>query len=316
MALRGGRCLLDRRFADRGNDRSMFVSRAHGEDRRHVRRTVDRGNDRVDFDPRDLEEIKRLRQRVRDLEEIKRLRRRVRDLEKIKRLRQRVQDLELQREMRKMETESSTVVWDEGGDGEEHPFGRYPPRFYEPIYQEFLSEDKPVFDDDGIEPDEKECSFVREVLREKMDISCGPSMSTVVIGSPEAVGGVETPSMLAKFVEGIIVSQDKVGLKFEKSINFEILYDRNNIFSSNMGYHDCKRYENSMHLLDGSDWDYTKLDGNNYDVGPHHALKGSNIGIIFDTRNVASLSEKNNADVLRGNGVLTDFPSVTPLADE
>ncbi|KAJ0616329.1 hypothetical protein HanIR_Chr02g0089401 [Helianthus annuus] len=83
MALRGGRCLLDRRFANRGNDRSMFVSRARGEDRRPVRRTADQGNDKVDSDPRDLK-IKRLRQRVRDLElqhEIIQLKQRVRDLE-------------------------------------------------------------------------------------------------------------------------------------------------------------------------------------------------------------------------------------------
>ncbi|KAJ0780380.1 hypothetical protein HanPI659440_Chr06g0236951 [Helianthus annuus] len=108
--------------------------------------------------------------------------------------------------------------------------------------------------------------------------------------------------MLAKFVEGMIVAQDKVGLKFENSINLEILYERNNICSSNMGYHDFKGYENSMHLLDGLDWDYTTVDGNTYDVGPHHALKGSNIGIIFDTGNVATLSEKNNADVLSSLG--------------
>ncbi|KAJ0557435.1 hypothetical protein HanIR_Chr07g0325111 [Helianthus annuus] len=83
MVLRGGRYLLDRRFADRCNDRSMFVSRARGEDRYPVRRTADRGNDRVDSDPRDLK-IMRLRQRVRDLElqhEIIRLKQRIRDLE-------------------------------------------------------------------------------------------------------------------------------------------------------------------------------------------------------------------------------------------
>ncbi|MFS7996610.1 hypothetical protein Hanom_Chr12g01131911 [Helianthus anomalus] len=102
-----------RRIADRGNGRDGLDSRARGEDRRHVRRTADRGNDRVDSDPRDLEQIKRLRQRVRDLEEIKRLRQRVRDLKKIKRLRQRVRDLELQRERRVMETESGPIVRDD-----------------------------------------------------------------------------------------------------------------------------------------------------------------------------------------------------------
>ncbi|MFS7918434.1 hypothetical protein Hanom_Chr03g00201011 [Helianthus anomalus] len=303
MALREGECFLVRRVADRGIDKSIGDSRVRGDRLNCDRRSAGRGNKIRNRDPRDIIKIKRLRQRVQDLEEIKRLRQRVRDLKEIRRLHQRVRDLELQWEVRKTETESSTVVWDEGGDGEEHPFGRHPPRFYEPIYLEFLLEDKPVFDDDGIEPDEKECSFVREVLREKMDISGGPSMSTVVIGSAEAAGGVETPLLLAKFVEGMIVAQDKVGLKFEKSINLEILYERNNIFSSNMGYHDFKGYENFMHLLDGSDWDYTTVDGNNYDVGPHHALKGSNIGIIFDTRNLATLGEKNNADLLSFLGI-------------
>ncbi|KAJ0568686.1 hypothetical protein HanIR_Chr06g0298991 [Helianthus annuus] len=108
----------------------------------------------------------------------------------------------------------------------------------------------------GLNPMRKNVRLYEKVLREKMDISCGPSMSTVVIGSAEAVSGVETPLMLAKFVEGMIVAQDKVGLKFENSINLEILYERNNICSSNMGYHDFKGYENSMHLLDGLYWDH------------------------------------------------------------
>ncbi|XP_076886941.1 uncharacterized protein LOC143536957 [Bidens hawaiensis] len=95
---------------------------------------------------------------------IKRLRQRVRDLEEIRRLRQRVQDLELKREMFNTETESSTVVWDEGDDGEEHPFSRHPPRFSEPIYSEGVSEDEPRFDEDGTTPDEEECLFVHKVL--------------------------------------------------------------------------------------------------------------------------------------------------------
>ncbi|KAJ0477400.1 hypothetical protein HanRHA438_Chr13g0605811 [Helianthus annuus] len=113
---------------------------------------------------RDLEEIRRLRQRVRDLEEIRRLRQRVRDLEEIRRLRQRVRDLELQRERRVMETESGPIVRDDVNEEEENPFGRYPPRFYEPIYQENLSEEEPRFDEDRIEFDEEECSLVQMIL--------------------------------------------------------------------------------------------------------------------------------------------------------
>ncbi|MFS7953110.1 hypothetical protein Hanom_Chr07g00614771 [Helianthus anomalus] len=66
--------------------------------------------------------------------------------------------------MRKTEAESSTVVWDKGGDGEEYPFGRNPPRFYEPIYHESLSEEEPRFDEDEIKPNEEECVFVQKVL--------------------------------------------------------------------------------------------------------------------------------------------------------
>ncbi|KAJ0717059.1 hypothetical protein HanPI659440_Chr13g0519381 [Helianthus annuus] len=171
MALRGGRCLLDRRFADRGNDRSMFVSRAHGEDRRHVRRTAERGNDRVDSDPRDLEEIKWLRQRVRDLEEIKRLRQRVRDLEKIKRLRQRVRDLELKWEMCFKVTESVPIVWDDVNEEEERPFCHPHPRFFEPIYHESLIDDEPdssniVWDESD---DEEGFGSVQEITDESID---------------------------------------------------------------------------------------------------------------------------------------------------
>lgn len=158
MALRAGRCLLDRRFADRGNDGSMFVSRARGEDRRPVCRTADRGNNGADSDPRDLK-IKLLRQRVRDLE----------IQQEIRRLRQRVRNLELQREMRKTETESSTIVRDEGDGGKQQPFGYHPSQFYEPICEDqlgpvCLSEVKPMYDEDGIDCDEKEYSLVQTFL--------------------------------------------------------------------------------------------------------------------------------------------------------
>ncbi|KAJ0501688.1 hypothetical protein HanRHA438_Chr11g0505211 [Helianthus annuus] len=142
MARREGEYLFARRVADRGNDMSVFYSRACGEDRHPTRRVADRGSDGLYLDPRDLK-IKRLRQRVRDLEEIKRLRQRVRDLEEIKRLRQRVRDLELQREMRVKETESGTVIRDDVNEEEEYPFGHPHPRFYEPIYQESLTDDEP-----------------------------------------------------------------------------------------------------------------------------------------------------------------------------
>ncbi|KAJ0452485.1 hypothetical protein HanHA300_Chr15g0579461 [Helianthus annuus] len=131
---------------------SIFYSRARGEDRHPTRRVADRGSDGVYLDPRDLK-IKRLRQRVRDFEEIRRLHQRVRDLEEIRRLQQQVRDLELQQEMCKAETELSTVVWDKGDDGEEHPFKHRPPQFLEPVYedefgQECFLADEPKFDED------------------------------------------------------------------------------------------------------------------------------------------------------------------------
>ncbi|KAJ0826155.1 hypothetical protein HanRHA438_Chr17g0811181 [Helianthus annuus] len=58
--------------------------------------------------------------------------------------------------MRKTETESSTIVWDEGGDGEQQPFSRHPHRFLEPIYPESEPEDEPNFDEDGVLLDEGE----------------------------------------------------------------------------------------------------------------------------------------------------------------
>ncbi|KAJ0589423.1 hypothetical protein HanIR_Chr04g0186061 [Helianthus annuus] len=162
MARRGDEYFLARRVADRGNDMSVFYSRACGEDRHPTRRVADRGSDGVYLDPRDFK-INRLRQRIRDFEEIKRLRQRVRDLEEIGRLRQRVRDLELQRERRVMGTESLHIIRDDVNE-EENPFGRYPPRFYEPIYQENLSEEEPRFDEDGIEPGEEECLWVLKAL--------------------------------------------------------------------------------------------------------------------------------------------------------
>ncbi|KAM0062008.1 hypothetical protein Hdeb2414_s0004g00143001 [Helianthus debilis subsp. tardiflorus] len=168
MAQCEGKCFLVRRFADRGIEKNIGDSRVHGEDRHPTRRVADRGSGGVYLDPGDLK-IKRLQQRVRDLEEIRRLRQRVPDLEEIRRLRQRVQDLEVQQEMSKAETESSTVVWDEGDDGEEHPFEHHPPRFLEPIYedefgQECFLVDEPRFDEDVIEPDEEECLFIQMTL--------------------------------------------------------------------------------------------------------------------------------------------------------
>ncbi|KAM0041623.1 hypothetical protein Hdeb2414_s0011g00368421 [Helianthus debilis subsp. tardiflorus] len=162
MARRGDKYFLARRVADRGNGMSVFYSRACGEDRHPTRRVADRGSDGVYLDPQDFK-IKRLRQRIRDFEEIERLRQRVRDLEEIRRLRQRVRDLELQRERRVMGTESLHIVRDDVNE-EENPFGRYPPRFYEPIYQENLSEEEPRFDEDGIEPGEEECLWVLKAL--------------------------------------------------------------------------------------------------------------------------------------------------------
>ncbi|KAJ0728150.1 hypothetical protein HanLR1_Chr07g0238321 [Helianthus annuus] len=150
MALREGKCFV-RRVADRGIAKNIGDSRVRGDRLNYDHRSAGRGNEIRNRDPRDIIKIKRLRQRVQDLEEIKRLR-------------QRVRDLELQWEMCKTETKSSTIVWDEGGDGEEHPFGHNPPRFYEPIYQESLSEEEPRFDEDGIKPNEEEYVFVQNVL--------------------------------------------------------------------------------------------------------------------------------------------------------
>ncbi|KAJ0439656.1 hypothetical protein HanHA300_Chr16g0627731 [Helianthus annuus] len=164
MALREGKCFLGRRVADRGIDKNICDSRVCGDRLNRDRRSAGRGNEIGNRDPQDVIKIKRLRNRVRDLEEIKRLQQRVRDLEEIRRLRQRVRDLELQQGMCNTKTELSTIVWDEGGDGEEHSFGHYPPRFYEPIYHMNLSEEEPRFDEDGIEPDEEECTFMQKVL--------------------------------------------------------------------------------------------------------------------------------------------------------
>ncbi|MFS7906728.1 hypothetical protein Hanom_Chr01g00062631 [Helianthus anomalus] len=165
MALREGKCFV-RRVADRGIEKNIGDSRFRGDRLNCDRRSAGRGNEIRNRDPRDIIKIKRLRQRVQDLEEIKRLRQRVRDLKEIRRLHQRVRDLKLQREMRKTETESSTVVWDEGGDGEEHPFGRHPPWFFEPIYPEGMLEDEPMFDEDEIEVDEEEYWWAQQAINE------------------------------------------------------------------------------------------------------------------------------------------------------
>ncbi|KAJ0546934.1 hypothetical protein HanIR_Chr08g0366431 [Helianthus annuus] len=219
MALREGECFLVRRVADRGIDKSIGDSRACGDRLNCDRRSACRGNEIRNRDPRDIIKIKRLRQRVQDLEEIKRLRQRVRDLEEIKRLCQRVRDLELQRERRVMETESRSIVRDDVNEEEENPFGRYPPRVYEPIYQESLWEDKPRFDEDGIEPDEEECSFVLEVhsgitiLKEKSIKETNGNgneyaeVSSVATGDQEASGvGLKTPLMPPIIVKGLNIT--------------------------------------------------------------------------------------------------------------
>ncbi|MFS7950096.1 hypothetical protein Hanom_Chr06g00579321 [Helianthus anomalus] len=164
MALREGECFLVRRVADRGIEKSIGDSRACGDRLNCDRRSAGRGNEIRNRDPRDIIKIKRLRQRVQDLEEIKRLRQRVRDLEEINRFRQRVRDLELIRERRVRETESRPILRDNVNEEEENPFGRYPPRFYEPTYQECLAENPPKFDTYGIEPDVEECTFVQNVF--------------------------------------------------------------------------------------------------------------------------------------------------------
>ncbi|MFS7934956.1 hypothetical protein Hanom_Chr05g00397751 [Helianthus anomalus] len=178
MARREGEYLFAGRVSDRGNDMSVFYSRARGEDRHPTRRVADRGSDGVYLDPRDLK-IKRLRQRVRDLEEIRRLRQRVRDLEEIRRLQQQVRDIELQQERHVMETKSRLIAWDHVNKEEENPFSRYPPRFYELNYHECLSEDEPRFDEDGSEPEEEECSFVWEVLNGIPIIDEEPMQETI-----------------------------------------------------------------------------------------------------------------------------------------
>nr|GEU53209.1 hypothetical protein [Tanacetum cinerariifolium] len=50
-----------------------------------------------------------------------------RDIEEIERLQQRIRELEIRQDERNEETESNSVVWDDGFDGEENPFGRRPP---------------------------------------------------------------------------------------------------------------------------------------------------------------------------------------------
>ncbi|KAJ0801593.1 hypothetical protein HanPI659440_Chr03g0118981 [Helianthus annuus] len=164
MARREGGCFLVRRVADRGIDKNIGDSRVRGDRLNRDRRSAGRGNEIGNRDPRDIIQIKRLRQRVRDLEEIRRLQQRVRDLEEIRRLHQRVRDLELQREMRNTETESNTVVWDKGGDREQQSCSRHPHRFFEPIYPEGLSEDEPMFDEDEIEVDEEEYWWAQQAI--------------------------------------------------------------------------------------------------------------------------------------------------------
>ncbi|KAM0020464.1 hypothetical protein Hdeb2414_s0025g00667421 [Helianthus debilis subsp. tardiflorus] len=226
MALREGECFLVRRVADRGTDKNIGGSCARGEDRRHVRRTADRGNDRVDPDSWDLK-IKRLRQRVRDLEEIRRLRQRVRDLEEIKRLRQRVRDLDLQQEMRKTETELSTIVWDEGGDGEQQPFSRHPHRFLEPIYLKSEPEDKPKFDEDGMLPDEEEYYWSQQAVNgtnleeeEEKDNHKPSKVSPgifVAISKDDTVanGGATVVTSDTMMVNGGVTGDVETGLKFQ-----------------------------------------------------------------------------------------------------
>ncbi|MFS8022334.1 hypothetical protein Hanom_Chr16g01438261 [Helianthus anomalus] len=63
-----------------------------------------------------------------------------------------------------MGTESQPIIRDDVNEEEENPFGHYPPQFYEPIYQENLSEEEPRFDEDGIEPGEEECLWVLKAI--------------------------------------------------------------------------------------------------------------------------------------------------------
>ncbi|KAJ0713640.1 hypothetical protein HanPI659440_Chr13g0480711 [Helianthus annuus] len=155
MAQREGECFLVRRVADRGIDKSIGDSRVRGDRVNCDRRSAGRGNEIRNRDPRDITKIERLRQQVV-----------VCDLEEVSRLRQRVRDLELQWEMRKTETGSSTVVGDEGDDGEQQPFSRHPHRFFEPIYPEGMSEDKPMFDEDETDVDEEEYWWAQQAINE------------------------------------------------------------------------------------------------------------------------------------------------------
>ncbi|GKE04161.1 reverse transcriptase domain-containing protein [Tanacetum coccineum] len=56
-----------------------------------------------------------------------------RDVEEIERLQQRIRELEFQQDERNEETESNSVVWDDGFDGEENPFGHV--RHLKPAYR-------------------------------------------------------------------------------------------------------------------------------------------------------------------------------------
>ncbi|MFS7980611.1 hypothetical protein Hanom_Chr10g00941411 [Helianthus anomalus] len=190
MALREGECFLVRRVADRGIDKNIGGSRAREEDRRPVRRTADRGNDKVDSDSWDLK-IKRLRQRI-------------------KRLRQRVRDLELRRETRIKETESGTIDWDDVNEEEEHPLCHTHPRFFEPIYQECLTDDEPdssniVWDESDDEeeakyndlntPDNFDVFLIGEKLVEGGGV-IATGDPTVVTGSPTTSMGTQSQSMV------------------------------------------------------------------------------------------------------------------------
>nr|GEX10861.1 putative reverse transcriptase domain-containing protein [Tanacetum cinerariifolium] len=56
-----------------------------------------------------------------------------RDVEDIERLQQRIRELEIQQDDRNEETESDSVVWDDDFDREENPFGRRPPPQARPL---------------------------------------------------------------------------------------------------------------------------------------------------------------------------------------
>ncbi|KAL4560435.1 hypothetical protein LXL04_032586 [Taraxacum kok-saghyz] len=145
-----------RRIADRGNEEDGPDSRARGDRSYRNRSSADRGNEKVDRDPGNISEIKGLRRRVRDLE----------IQHEIRHIRKRIRELELQREMRK-ETESRYVVRDDVNEEEEYPsFDSYP-RFLEPIYPDFVSEDEPRFDEDevDIDIDEGERLFLEQAFR-------------------------------------------------------------------------------------------------------------------------------------------------------